>query len=495
MKKTNLQKIAMIAAIVFILAFFLACGENTGGADDNISNAPDIGSISGEEIQDSPEAEDIFAGIEIKTYEGKNFNIMSRETQVAQFDSEQENGDLINDAVYTRNRTVEEKFDVKINVIPIAGEWDTQNTFLNTLKNSIMAGDGAYELVDGYAAYIGALINSNLYLNLLDVSHLRLTESWWSQHAVDELTVNGKLFVAPGDITTNLWETIMTIFFHKGLLQDYGLEDPYALVKNGDWTLEKMIEMNKSLAVDVDNDGKMGANDLFGTLFYDDLQFNNFHNAFDIAITVKNSEGIPSFNLGSPEVYDLAEKMYELAYSTDGMVFNQPLGENDQAIKMFSQNQILFLPCLLKYAEDLRAMEADFGILPYPKQSKEQQQYKTSSRDQHTLFGIPVDVTDADFAGRITEALCAASNKTVIPAYYDITLKSKFSRDNESGEMLDIIRSGLNFDFGIVFSMQLERAGFIIRDCVYYKRNFASEYEKNIGKFEIALDKFLASFY
>ena len=206
----------------------------------------------------------------------------------------------------------------------------------------------------------------------------------------------------------------------------------------------------------------------------------------------KDSSGIPAFNLGSQEVYGLSEKMYELAYSTDGIVFNQEI--NEQAIQMFSQNQILFFPCLLNYAEELRAMEADFGILPYPKQTKAQAQYKTSSRDQHTLFGIPADAADVDFAGLMAEALCVASNKIVIPAYYDIALKSKFSRDDESAEMLDIIRNGLNFDFGIVFSMQLERAGFIIRDCVYYKRSFASEYEKNAAKFENALEKFLIAF-
>ena len=490
MKKTIVIMI-ILSSIILSLVSFASCGKNDEAADKNFYDTPDVSGGEAENPTEETEA-DIFAGLEAATYDGRVFNILSRETQTAQFNVEEETGDIINDAIYKRNRTVEERFDTKINVIAVAGEWDTQNTFLNTLKNSIMAGDGAFDLVDGYAAYIGNLIGANLYLNLLDVPHLRLTEPWWSQHAVDELTVNGKLFVVPGDITTNLWETIMTIFFHKGLLQDWEIENPYALVKSGEWTLDKMIEINKGLSVDLDGDGKMGTEDQYGTLFYDDLQFNNFHNAFNIPIMTKDAGGIPKFNLGSPEVFDLSEKMYELAYSTDGMVFNQPIG--DQVVKMFSQNQVLFLPCVLQYAEEFRAMESDFGILPYPKISKNQEQYKTSSRDQHTLFGIPIDVKDVNFAGLITEALCVASNKIVIPAYYDTALKSKYSRDDESGEMLDIIRQGLNFDFGIVFSMQVERAGFIIRDCVYYKRSFAAEYEKNIGKFENALEKFLVAF-
>jgi hypothetical protein len=254
-----------------------------------------------------------------------------------------------------------------------------------------------------------------------------------------------------------------------------------------------MVEMSKGISLDMNSDGKMTAEDQFGTLFYEDLQLNNFHAAFDIPITKNDSSGIPQLNLGSSEVFDLSEKLYTLAYSTDGVTFDQD-NLRDKASNMFAENKILFLPSMLRVAETLRAMEADFGILPYPKQSKEQKEYKTCSIDSHTLFGIPNDVKDIDFAGRITEALCVASNKIVIPAYYDITLKSKYSRDDESSEMLDIIRQGLNFDFGMVFSMQLERAGFIIRDCIYYKRNFASEYEKNLPKFETALEKFLTSF-
>jgi len=202
MKKPLFKLSVLFFSIAVVsLPLVSACGTTEESDAPNIADIE----ISGDEHQ-NPGADqvDMFSGLEAKTYDGKNFNIISRETQTKQFDVGEETGDIINDAVYMRNRTVEEKFDVAIKVISVAGEWDTQNTFLNTLKNSIMAGDAAFDLVDGYAAYIGSLIGAGLYLNLLDIPHLRLTEPWWSQHAVNELTIKGKLFVVPGDITTNL---------------------------------------------------------------------------------------------------------------------------------------------------------------------------------------------------------------------------------------------------------------------------------------------------
>ncbi|MCL2158760.1 MAG: hypothetical protein FWH48_05060, partial [Oscillospiraceae bacterium] len=329
---------------------------------------------------------------------------------------------------------------------------------------------------------------------------------WWSQHAVDELTVNGKLFIVPGDITINLWETIMTIFFSKGLLRDLNLEDPYSLVKSGDWTYDKMLAMCKGASADLNGDGIMYTEDRYGSLIYDDLSFVNFHNAFNIPTTIKDENGMPHFNMGSPEVFELAEQMYDLASSTEGVVYgNRADGFNklytagypivETSLNMFANDQILFYLTILGDAEKLRSMETDFGILPYPKKSAEQAQYKTSPRDQHTMFGIPVDVKDADFAGLMTEALCVASNKIVIPTYYDIALKSKYTRDDESAEMLDIIRQGLNFDFGIVFAAQTNSAGWMIRTSVNESTfKFASTYEKNAEKLDKALEKFLVAF-
>jgi len=46
------------------------------------------------------------------------------------------------------------------------------------------------------------------------------------------------------------------------------------------------------------------------------------------------------------------------------------------------------------------------------------------------------------------EVLSNKSSKTIIPAYYDVALKTKYARDDESSEMLDLIMRMLFVDTG-----------------------------------------------
>ena len=64
---------------------------------------------------------------------------------------------------------------------------------------------------------------------------------------------------------------------------------------------------------------------------------------------------------------------------------------------------------------------------------------------------IPITVTDFERTGIIIEALSAESMYVLTPAYYEISLKTKYSRDNESQEMLDIIFASTVFDLGNIF--------------------------------------------
>ena len=62
---------------------------------------------------------------------------------------------------------------------------------------------------------------------------------------------------------------------------------------------------------------------------------------------------------------------------------------------------------------------------------------------QYGLIGVPVSVSDPAFCGNVMEVLNAASADTISPAYYDTLLTSKFSRDEDSGAMLDLIFDGV----------------------------------------------------
>ena len=51
--------------------------------------------------------------------------------------------------------------------------------------------------------------------------------------------------------------------------------------------------------------------------------------------------------------------------------------------------------------------------------------------------------------GMLLEALAFDTNKNIIPEYKEVLLKTKYARDNESEEMIDIVVNSVSFEFGL----------------------------------------------
>lgn len=166
--------------------------------------------------------------------------------------------------------------------------------------------------------------------------------------------------------------------------------------------------------------------------------------------------------------------------------------DRDVIVPMFQDNRGLFYPQTLSFARDLRAMETDFGILPFPMYDSNQSDYCSVVRNAMSLIGIPTTVSSTEDCGLIMEALAMESYKTVIPAYYDVSLKVKLTRDDESDEMMDIIRSSLWMNFGYSYNMSTGNAGNYMRELIEKKSpNFMSEYESTFDQRSAIFNKFI----
>ena len=75
-------------------------------------------------------------------------------------------------------------------------------------------------------------------------------------------------------------------------------------------------------------------------------------------------------------------------------------------------------------------------------------------------------VSDPEMVSIITEAMNIESYKTLYPTYYKQALQDKFSRDEESIEMIDLLISGRNFDFCTLFSSNIPGMPWMFRTLV-----------------------------
>ena len=86
-----------------------------------------------------------------------------------------------------------------------------------------------------------------------------------------------------------------------------------------------------------------------------------------------------------------------------------------------------------------------------PKYDEVQEDYGTCVRATYSSFVIPRTASDRDMAAAVLECFASESYRQVSPAYYERALKVKYSRDDESAQIYDLIKSSVKFSFGVAY--------------------------------------------
>ena len=287
----------------------------------------------------------------------------------------------------------------------------------------------------------------------------------------------------------------LVMFFNKQIAENENLEDIYQLARDGEWTIDACIEMAKGVYHDLDGNGWAGDQDRFGFIVDHSNTPDTLFSWFDIQPTTKDESGNIVVDMDTGKVVSVLEKLIDF-YATDD-VFTYMSGadqtpEDRPFNTIFTEDRALFYPDILVTAKTYRGMETDFGILPLPKWDTNQEKYYTQAQAGNSVIVVPIDVTNLEKVGAVLDALFSTSKEIVIPAYYDMALKGKFARDNESGEMLDIIREGLCINFGYFYDIG---GNVMFRTLLSNgNSNFASYYAANKKGFERNLRNILKTF-
>ena len=509
MKKSRVKITKLLTALLIALAMVLAlaaCGETGGGSNDggNNNSAGNDGANQADGSQDEQETatERIYPELEAKDFGGYEFVFLSRtinnpdwaEWNHRDLTAEEENGDTINDAVYLRNTKIEEKYNIKITELV-----NEHPAIYSNITKAVKAGDDIYDAVGMHVNQFAPLAQNGNLVNIFTIPNIDLTKPWWDQGTVRDLSIINKLFVVQGDLLVIDNDAMEAMIFNKAVLQDNGLESPYDIVKRGEWTFEKLIEMGRGIAKDLNGDGTMYIqDDMFGYILQGDTA-NSFYVSGGEKICSKDENDYPIITFGSERGYKITEFLSEMLSDTENSV-NLHSYENkfpiyDEQVKMFSENRALFSWIRMRIVERLRGMEMDFGILPLPKLDKNQEKHITHM-NPHTGAGISIPVTAGDFdrTGMILEDLAAESRYTLQPAYYEINLKGKYARDDDSYEMLEIILANTAHDIGYVYDFGGFATTIMLRHGQNKKADYASQFEKMEPRMTTAIEKVVEAY-
>ena len=172
-------------------------------------------------------------------------------------------------------------------------------------------------------------------------------------------------------------------------------------------------------------------------------------------VVEKDANGELSIAFNTERNIELATKGLEIAIDeSKTLMANQYVTDHNNdwaaATSWFAAGGSLFRSSVLEpIPRDLRSLDVNFGIVPFPKLDENQDQYYTLAEEYSRVFSVPV-TADAECSSLILEALSAESVSTVTPAFYDVVLDGKAVRDEESKEMLDIIFANKVFDIGFL---------------------------------------------
>lgn len=398
-----------------------------------------------------------------------------------EFEITEQTGDLISDAIYERNKTVEDMLNVKLSFVASPGNFGNRQNFVAAAQNMIYSGT-ELDIMAAYSLTATTLVTNGLTYKLNELEYLDLSNPWWPQRLVDEATINGNIYFCSGDISTNMLHKMHSIFFDKDMCNTYGIsaDELYKTALDGKWTLDKLMETTANVYQDLNNDGNKDRSDKFG-LYICDNYFDVFFYASELRTIDRDTNGTPvlSETFGSEKAINLASKVGNFFANSDGAFF---ITDFTEGRKMAQREAMMIITrCDIAY-KVLRSVDGlDYGILPVPKYDEEQENYVSCLAFPCTLYTVSQSSKNPQIAGAVLEYLGQEGYNQVTPALFETTMKLKYASDDTTSTVYDIIRSSVSFDLGRMCASSFNDLTYTIfrKACSSNPDGYATSYRGN----------------
>lgn len=470
--------------LLFSLILSCACGE-TDIASDTVFQET---TVSPAETED-----ELFVADELPddlNLDGAKIRICTQSNRVNQFYIEESSGDIVDDAIYHAHLSVEERLNVDIEHIAYAYEsWNDRTTYMNQVASSILADTDDFDIL-ATTSFMADFFLQGYLSDISDAPYLDFDKPWWSQDMTEQITVNGVLPFITGDISIGNIKSMMCMFYNKQLHDELQLDDMYELVYSGKWTLDKLNEMAASAYADLNGDTYVDESDQLGLVLEGSNYATGFFDAVEMTIFNKTGDSF-EFAFDNEHNTSAVQKIVDIMNNTPGAIQRGADDSTNYLAEdaLFRNGNVLFTGGWMSCAESYRELTFDYGIIPYPKYDENQDGYHTTILNTYTNFALPVNCRQIDASCAVLEALSSEFYRTVTPAYFETALKVKYSRDDESSQMFDLLRESANYSFGMVFTNALDLVDTNFKNAVNQKNEnwsslIASKKDKTMSLLE-----------
>lgn len=488
-----MKKLITLFILSSLLLQLAACGS---GSESGKTPPPD--DMSSDVSTTEEETTNYLTQYSDIDFEGATYTFgTTSDAQYPNYIGDDLNGESVNDAQYHRDTWIESNYNVSLEYI----KYDDAGKLTQAIRTQVMAGDNTLDCVEnGMATNLAPLSSEGMLANLRAVEGLDLEASWWSQSMNKEFTINDKLYTTTGPIAFSYYYSPRLVAYNLRLADEYNLDNLYEVVEDGKWTIDYMYNSMKSVTHDLNGDGEMGEDDMWGASV-DEYSAAGFYISAGGTQTAITSDGSPTFLFDNSDNYARIEKVASIIGNAEVTQKAEKLASRSGSYNIldkvytFKNGHALYLGYGAQaIAFYLRDMEDDYGILPVPKYDESQKEYITFGNAYVPAYvALPANNNRGKINGIILDSMGYISQRDVQPLVASVTLKGKAARDEGSLKMIDIIYEDtyldLNscYDFGGSFTL--------LRDITMGKlENFSSKWESKKTKATSDFEKLLEQF-
>ncbi len=508
--KRNIRKLsALLLAMLLLLSCFVACADSsnsdgtaaaTGGTADS-TQSPGESESENEIVSDEDIKKEIIAATREelgkidfgqRTLSVLTGNAFKGETFAEEgvVDVDGGSSQLLNDAVLTRNKRMEAECNLTFESLVVP---DAEMT--GKINTEAMSPTGDFQFIN---YRISEAAHQALAGRLHDwVSMgIDLDKPWWDSGTAD-FALLGKVFFMCGDVNYTDDNTTYVLIFNKQMQAQYSetVPNPYQTVKDWEWTLEYFNNIIQGISSESSGDGTWDENDTYG--FVTTWEYGNtFFIGSDLRYII-NDRTMERPELALDSMMDKALLVLDLAkaiFNENNATYMSPPGEENKGLACFMAGRGMFYSEVASYLPGLnREMDTEFGILPVPKYDKAQEFYRTWTFGLGGCLSLTSSIpeADAEMIGKLVQYYGILSTEEIKPVFYDVMLTTQSVRDDESGEMLDLIFSNRVFEMGFYFDSEFNLYSLFKNDVYQNTNKFSSAYKSATKKFDSKVTKLL----
>lgn len=459
----------LLCLLLLLCPLLVACegGEGEGG-DGSKTSGTTSGSAGGSLYTDNKGKYTLDnLGMPAFNFEEKEFRVCvySNVVQTTYFSEEIECEDYattdnkLKDGVRNRNNRIDAKYGVTVKAYAV-------DDVAATVREDVSAQTELFDAAMPFMSAAVTMAQDGMLHDLNEFSdYIHLDAPWWDQEANKALSVANRLYFTTGDISIMQRIVSNTILFNRSMYEEnlkgtYG--DLYDLVRNHQWTLDKMHEMGRAVTAELNGESGMQYDDRWGMVGTNNAL--SYYISGGQTLVDKTEDDILQIAIGRDEAsLAYAQKVLQ-TFEADDWFFNTQspnqttvgnLSVWETAMAAFGDGRSLFYCAAFSAVKKLRNYEAAeyMGFIPLPLSSEAQDEYRTCANVSYA-YGvcIPLTVPNAEFSAYMLEALCCYAKDDITPAYYNSTLLDRDARTEDNVDMLEnYIFSNVVYDTGILY--------------------------------------------